>query len=154
MNDTDRILAALSGGGWPGMGAAAQDDDSETFLPRGMAGMTVTSVTAGATLPAECKLSAFMRIQRLVLNSAGLVDLSYVQDIKIGTISLNIGSQPVAAAAFARDAVGTELEASVWASPSVFPVVYLYNNTAGTVVYSGGLFGRVSLGRPSGAVAS
>lgn len=152
MNDTDRILEALSGGGWPGMGADGEDD--EKALPRGMAGMAVTSVTTGATTTANCNLNAYMRIQRLVLNPAALVDLSYVSDIKIGTISLNIGTQPIAAAAFARDAIGTGLEAAVWASPSVFPVVYIYNNTGGTVVYSGGLFGRVSLGRPSGAVAS
>lgn len=150
MSDTDRILAALSGGGWPGMGA----EDTEDALPRGMAGMAVTSITTGSTTACNCQLNAYMRLSRLVLNPAAVVDLSYVSDIKIGTISLNIGTQPVAAVAFARDAVGTELEAAVWASPSVFPVVYLFNNTGGTVVYSGGLFGRVSLGRPSGAVAS
>lgn len=150
MNDTDRILEALSGGGWPGMGA----DDGDSGLPRGMAGMTVTSITTGSTTACNCQLNAYMRIARLVLNPAALVDLSYVSDIKIGTISLNIGTQPIAAAAFARDAIGTDLEAAVWASPSVFPVVWIYNNTGGTVVYSGGLFGRVSLGRPSGAVAS
>lgn len=151
MNDTDRILSALSGGGWPGMGA---DDDGENALPRGMAGMTVTSVTTGSTTTSNCNLNAYMRIQRLVLNPAALVDLSYISDVKIGTISLNVGTQPIAAAAFARDAIGTGLEAAVWASPSVFPVVYIFNNTGGTVVYSGGLFGRVSLGRPAGAVAS
>jgi hypothetical protein len=151
MNETDRILEALSGGGWPGMGG---DDDGEQALPRGMAGMTVTSITTGSTSNCNCPLNAYMRIARLVLNPAALVDLSYVADIKIGTISLNIGTQPIAAAAFARDAIGTGLEAAVWASPSVFPVVSIFNNTGGTVVYSGGLFGRVSLGRPAGAVAS
>lgn len=150
MSDTDRILAALSGGGWPGMGAEGDED----ALPRGMAGMAVTSITTGSTTACNCQLNAYMRISRLVLNPAAVVDLSYVSDVKIGTISLNIGTQPVAAVAFARDAVGTELEAAVWASPSVFPVVYIFNNSGGTIVYSGGLFGRVSLGRPSGAVAS
>lgn len=151
MGDTDNILRALSGGGWPGVGGSEED---ESFLPRGMAGMSVTSITTGTTTPCNCQLTAYLRIQRLVLNPAAVVDLSYVADIKIGTISLNIGQQPIAAAAFARDAVSTELEAAVWASPSVYPVVYMFNNTGGTVVYSGGLFGRVSLGKPSGAVAS
>lgn len=141
-DDVDNILNALSGG------------DAEEALPRGFAGITPTSIAAAATTDVSCPLYAFMRLQRLVLNSAALVDLCYVVDIKIGTISLNVGTQPAPAAAFARDAVGTNLEAAVWASPSVAPTIRLFNNTGGAIVFSGVLFGRVSLSRPEGAVAS
>jgi hypothetical protein len=142
-DETDRILQALSGNG--------SDEDA---LPRGMAGMTIVTVAAAATTPCPCPISAYLRLQKLVLNPAALVDKVYVQDVKIGTISLNIGSAPIPAVAFARDAIGTQLEAAVWASPSVAPVVYMSNQTAAGIECAGGLFGRVSLGRPAGAVAS
>jgi hypothetical protein len=143
-DETDRILQALSGAG----------GDEEDALPRGMAGMTITTVAAAATTPCACPISAYLRLSKLLLNPAALVDKVYVADIKIGTISLNIGSAPIPAVAFARDAIGTHLEAAVWASPSVAPVIYMSNQTAAGIEFAGGLFGRVSLGRPSGAVAS
>jgi hypothetical protein len=139
-DDVNSILSQLSG-------------DEDGSLPRGMVGLTPTAIANGATTDVNCPMSAWMRVARLVLNPAAVVDLSYVQDIKIGTISLNIGTQPITCAAFARDAVGTSLEAAVWASPSVPPVVRIFNNTAASITYSGGIFGRVSLVRPEGASA-
>lgn len=138
---------------WPQVGddvsAILQELQGEEDYPKGFAGLVPTSVAAGATLPVNCPLTAYLKSNRLVLNPAAIVDLSYVQDIKVGTISLNVGSQPVPASAFARDAVGTTIDAAVWATPSVPPVVYIFNNTAAAIVYSGGFFGPVSLKAPS-----
>jgi hypothetical protein len=140
-DDVDQILRDLSG-------------DDSSALPRGFAGMTVTSIATGATTNCTVPLNAFLRIKRPLLGAAACVDLSYVQDIKVGTISLNVGTQPIPCVAFARDAVGTYIDAAVWASPSVAPVIVIYNNSGGTIVYAGGIFGDVSLQRPAGAVAA
>lgn len=146
--------------GWGNMGADDVDSilsqlqgDAPSNLPRGFAGMTPTSITTGSTIDVNVPLNAFMRIKRLLLNAAACVDLSYVSDIKVGTISLNIGTQPIPCVAFARDAVGCFIDAAVWASPSVYPVIKIYNNTGATVVYSGGVIGDVSLQKPATGVA-
>lgn len=150
-------------GGWNGAPMGADDVDSilrdlsgdgGDSLPRGFAGMTVTSIATGATTNCTVPLNAFLRIKRPLLGAAACVDLSYVQDIKVGTISLNVGTQPIPCVAFARDAVGTYIDAAVWASPSVAPVIVIYNNSGGTIIYAGGIFGDVSLQRPAGAVAA
>jgi len=133
------ILAQLQG-----------DDDDEAGLPKGFAGITPTSVAAGGAVGLPCPLTAFLKVRRLCLGGAACVDLSYVSDIKVGTISLNVGSQPVPCVAFARDAVGTSIDAAVWATPSVPPVVYVSNGTAAAIVYAGGFFGPVSLQAPQG----
>jgi hypothetical protein len=83
-----------------------------------------------------------------VMGSAACVPLSYVSDIRVGTTSLNVGSQPVPCECFAKDAVGTTINAAVWAGPAVQPVVNVLNGTGGTITYSGGFFGPVSLTPP------
>lgn len=150
-DDVDDILDAIQG-----------DDDYEDEMgatkrrkklrnrdfPIGFAGLTPTSIGTGVTSDVTVPLQAWLRPNRLVLGAAACVDLSYVMDVKVGTISLNVGSQGVPCAAFARDAVGTSLNAAVWASPSVPPVVRIYNNTGGTIVYAGGFVGPVSRSEP------
>ncbi len=135
-DDVDDIMAQLSG-------------DEDAGYPKGFAGLAPTSVGIGATVNVPCPLNAYLKPNRLVLNAAALVDLSYVQDIRVGTISLNVGTQPVPCAAFARDAVGTTIDAAVWAGPAVYPVVSIFNNTAAAIVYGGGIFGPVSLKPPA-----
>lgn len=152
-DDTDDILRALSGD----EGGDSAQLEQERALPRGMAGVEPQSVGAAQSVAFDFPITAFMRIQKLVANSAALVDLVYVTNISVGTISLNISQKPVPMAAFARDAIGTQLEAAVWASPSVHPVVTVLNSTTQAITVSLGLFGRVALGArdlPRGAQAA
>ena len=124
------------------LGRLGEDINSDD-VPGGFAGLGATSVTTLITSNITVSLNAYLRPDRLVLGAASIVDLCRVNDIKVGTISLNVGSLGCSANCFARDAVGTRLRAAVTASPSVPPVVVFYNGTAGTVIVEGGLFGPV-----------
>jgi len=148
-------------GGWPNVVVGDDDDDllsslqgdasamSDAKYPKGFAGLTQTSLATLVTQAITAPLNAYMKVRRLVINAAGIVDKSFVNNISVGTISLNVGTQGAAAVAFARDAVGTSIDAVVWASPSTPPIVTIYNRTAGTIVYEGALFGPVSLTDPT-----
>jgi hypothetical protein len=122
------------------MGESAAADD----LPGGFAGLGATSVTTLTTSNISVTLNAVLRPDRLVLGAASIVDLCRVNDIKVGTTSLNVGTLGAAAVAFARDAVGTRLRAAVTASPTTPPVVQFYNGTGGTIIVEGALFGPVA----------
>ena len=121
------------------LGEDVQADD----VPGGFAGLGATAITTLVTTNITCALNAFLRPDRLVLGAAAIVDLCRVNDIKVGTISLNVGSSGASANCFARDAIGTRLRAAVTASPSVPPVVAFYNGTAGTITVEGAIFGPV-----------
>lgn len=110
-------------------------------LPIGFAGLTTTaSLGAGLTFTSDVPIKTAFRPDRLVLNTVAL-DLD-VADIVIGTIRLNVGSQPVPGVCFARDAIGTRLKCAVVATPSVFPQVVLVNPTAAAILLpKGGFFG-------------
>lgn len=135
-DDVDDILNSLEGG---------------EELPVGFAGLTPTDITTLLTSDIAVPLSAWLRIERLVLGAAACVDKSRVMDVKVGTISLNVGTQGVPCVAFKNDSVGTRIYAAIWASPAVPPTVRIYNGTAGTITYEGGLFGPVSRTQPQGA---
>jgi hypothetical protein len=126
------ILEALSGD--------VQADD----VPGGFAGLGETSVTTLVTSNITCAITAYLRPDRLMLGAACTVDLCRVEDLKVGSISLNIGSSGAAAKCFAHDAVGSRLRAAVTASPAVPPVVRFYNGTAGTIKVEGAIFGPVT----------
>lgn len=119
------------------------EDVASDDLPGGFAGLGTTAIVAGATTAITCSLNAYLRPDRLVLGAAAIVDLMRVSDIKVGTISLNVGTLGASANCFARDAIGTRLRAAVTASPSVPPVVTVFNGTAGTVSVEGAIFGPV-----------
>lgn len=141
-DDVDEIMAQLSG-----------PDDSS--YPRGFAGLTPTSIAAAATgTPVSAPLNAWLKIQKLCLNTAALVDTFRVVRIDVGTIALNVGQQPVPGVCFARDAVGTQLDAAVWASPNVSPIVTFANGTTAAIVVEGGFFGPVSRSAPQENLAS
>ena len=140
-DDVDDILDAIEG-------EEPRKKLKNSDFPRGFAGLTPTSIVAGATSDVPCPLQAWLRPNRLTLGAAACVDLSYVLDVKVGTISLNVGSQPAPCVCFARDAIGTSLNAAVWASPSVPPTVRIFNNTAGAIVYAGAFYGPVSRTEP------
>lgn len=149
-DDVEDILNAIQGDDDDDeMGAAKKRRNiNNRNFPRGFAGLTPTSIGAGVTADVSCPLQAWLRPNRLCLGAAACVDLSYVMDVKVGTISLNVGSQGVPCVVFARDSIGTELNAAVWASPSVPPVVRILNGTAGAIVYAGGFVGPVSRSEP------
>lgn len=117
------------------------DDDDN--LPRGFAGFTPTSVLAGATTPVPIPLNANIRIDTLKLQTAATVALCYVNDLKVGTISLNVGQQGAAADSFRYDAVGTTMKGAVWGTPPVPPLVMFNNGTGATIVVAGAIFGPV-----------
>ena len=127
----DDILSSL--------GADIDQDD----LPGGFAGLTPTSVLTLTQVNISVPLNAFLRPDRLCLGTAATVALCRVVDLKVGTISLNVGQQPANADAFRYDAIGTRLKAAVTASPSVPPTVVFSNGTGGTIVVDGSIFGPV-----------
>lgn len=130
--DENDVFASLMG-----------DDSTGDDVPGGFAGLGATSVATLTTSNITVPLNAFLRPDRLVMGAASVVDLCRVNDIKVGTTSLNVGSLGACAVAFARDAVGTRLRAAITGSPSVPPVVQFYNGTAATIIVEGALFGPV-----------
>lgn len=140
--------------GWPNVVAGDDDDlldalSGDEKYPKGFAGLTPTTITTLVTTPISVPLNAYLKPNRLVLGAAAVVDKSFVQNLSVGTISLNVGTQGCCAVAFARDAQGTMIDAAVWASPSTPPIVTIYNGTSGTIIYEGGVFGPVSLVDPT-----
>jgi hypothetical protein len=113
-------------------------------LPGGFAGLGQTAVPTLTTANISVALNAVLRPDRLVLGAAAVVDLCRVNDIKVGTTSLNVGSLGACARAFAHDAQGTRLRGAVTASPTTPPIVQFYNGTAATIQVEGALFGPVA----------
>lgn len=152
-DDIDELVAELSG-----------DDDDIDFsgdarpvrgkpdtykvkdLPIGFAGLTPTQVGIGATSIIDCPVKTAFRPDRLVLEAAlaagtDVLPNARVNDIIIGTIRLNVGSQPVPGRSFRYDAIGTRLRCAVVATPSVFPQVSITNTNAAAINVEGGFFG-------------
>jgi len=136
-DDVQDILDAIRGDGETVDPSKVSAND----LPVGFAGLVVTSMATLTTNPIRVPISAYLRPDRLLLGQASCVALVRVTDVKVGTISLNIGENPIPAEAFRYDAVGTRLRAAVTASPSVPPIVSIYNGTGGTIIAEGGIFG-------------
>lgn len=116
--------------------------------PRQFCGFTPTSLatTVSGTIAVPLKANIFL--DRPLFGQAACVALSRCTDIAVGTISMNVGSQPIPCEAWRYDATHCMLNFPVLASPSVPPTVSVDNQTAGTVVYEGGFIGRVSSARP------
>lgn len=124
----------------------ALGDDFADDLPGGFAGLTQTSVATLTQANITVPLNADLRPDRLCLGTAATVALCQVVDMKVGTISLNVGQAPANADAFRYDAVGTRLRAAVTGTPSVPPTIVFYNGTGGTIVVQGSIFGPVRRG--------
>lgn len=115
-------------------------------LPIGFAGLTPTQVAIGGTSVIDVPVKTAFRPDRLVLEAAlaagtDVLVNARVNDIIIGTIRLNVGSQPVPGRAFRFDAIGTRLRCAVVATPSVFPQVSITNTNAAAINVEGGFFG-------------
>jgi len=120
-------------------------------VSRQFCGFTPTTLTTGLSGTIAVPLKANMYLDRPVFGQASCVALSRCTDIAVGTISMNVGSQPIPCEIWRYDATGNFLNFPVMASPSVAPTVSVTNATAGTLVYEGGFLGRVSSARPPGA---
>jgi hypothetical protein len=115
-------------------------------LPIGFAGLVPTTVGIAGTSVIDCPVKTAFRPDRLVLEAAlaagtDVLPNARVNDIIIGTIRLNVGSQPVPGRCFRFDAIGTRLRCAVVATPSVFPQVSITNTNAAAIAVEGGFFG-------------
>lgn len=107
-------------------------------LPISFVGIPVTSLTT-ALVTVQIPIQRNLRPDRLVIDrvQAAAID---VQDLKIGTISLNASVNPIPADAFAPDAIGTAIRAVTVATPAVGMQITV-KASAGTPVLRGAIFG-------------
>lgn len=112
--------------------------ESQGELQRVAAGIPQSSLAAAAQAIVSIVVSEEFRPDRIVLSDAATA--LDVLDVSIGTKSLNVSSDPISGACFAKDAVGTYLSGYT-AKPGVGFKIRFENNTAGAVVIAGGVFG-------------
>lgn len=152
IGDIDDLVDELSGDDddvdFSGDAGARRKPDTYKVkdLPIGFAGLTPTQVAIGGTSVIDCPVKTAFRPDRLVLEAAlaagtDVLPNARVNDIIIGTIRLNVGSQPVPGRSFRYDAIGTRLRCAVVATPSVFPQVSITNTNAAAINVEGGFFG-------------
>jgi hypothetical protein len=113
-------------------------EDKAGVLQRLAAGIPRSSIAAAGTYDAQITNSEPFRPDRIVLNTAA--QALDVTNVRIGTKSLNVTSNPISGNCFAEDAVGTQLQGYT-AQPGVGFVISFANNTAGAITTSGGVFG-------------
>lgn len=107
-------------------------------IQRIMAGLPRQSVAAGATGELAVNTSEPFRPERLVLSTAA--QAFDVLNIRIGTKSLNVTSNPISGNCFSEQAIGTHV-VGYTAQAGVGFVVSVQNNTAGAITSGGGVFG-------------
>lgn len=132
--------------GAAGRSQRARESYNVADLPIGFAGLTPTTVAIGGTSVIDVPVKTAFRPDRMVLEAAlaagtDVLPNARVNDIIIGTIRLNVGSQPVPGRSFRYDAIGTRLRCAVVATPSVFPQVSITNTNAAAILVEGGMFG-------------
>lgn len=99
-------------------------------LPQNFAASVPQTVAAGASrVNLEIKLLRVLRPDRLVFDRVQAASL-LVDDVKIGTTSLNASVGSIQADAFAPDANGTSMRATVTGSPMLSINVTVSNKTA------------------------
>lgn len=102
------------------------------------AGIPRQAVAAGAAADLSIVVAEHFRPDRIVLSvAAQALD---VTNVKIGTKSLNVTSNPISGNCFAQDAVGTHLQGYT-AQAGIGFVISVTNNTAGSITTGGGAFG-------------
>jgi hypothetical protein len=107
-------------------------------LQRVMAGIPQQSIAAGASFDATVNVSEEFRPDRIILNTASWA--LNVTNVRIGTKSLNVTSNPLSGECFARDSVGGYLQGYT-AQGGVGFVIQFTNPTAGAIVCAGGVIG-------------
>jgi len=101
-------------------------------------GIPRSSIAAAATYDATIVNQEPFRPDRIVLSTAA--EALDVTNVRVGTKSLNLTSNPISGRCFAADAVNTQLQGYT-ATPGVGFVISFVNNTAGAITTSGGVFG-------------
>ena len=107
-------------------------------IQRIMAGIPRIAIAAAATTEVSVTVSEPFRPERLVLSTAAqALDLN---NLRIGTKSLNVTTNPISGNCFHEQAVGTHV-VGYTAQAGVGFVLSLVNNTAGSITTGGGVFG-------------
>lgn len=132
----DPMEAYMSGTEIVGARRTAQRDNG--VMQRIAAGVPRQAVAAAASADLQVTVSEPFRPDRIVLSTAA--QALDVTNVKIGTKSLNVTSNPISGNCFSEDAVGTELQGYT-AQPGVGFVISVQNNTAGSITSGGGVFG-------------
>lgn len=107
-------------------------------LQRVMAGIPQQSIAAGATFEAAVNVSEAFRPDRIILNTASWA--LNLTNVRIGTKSLNVTSQPLSGECFARDSVGGYLQGYTATAGVGFTLTFV-NPTAGAITCAGGVIG-------------
>lgn len=107
-------------------------------LQRVCAGIPSSSLGAGLSTDVQVTVSEPFRPDKIILSVAS--QALNVTNIKIGTKSLNVTSNPISGNCFSEQAIGSHLEGYT-AQPGVGFVISLQNPTGGAITIGGGVFG-------------
>jgi len=111
---------------------------SQGQIRRIAAGLPRQAVAAGASADLTVSVSEPFKPEKLILSTAA--QALDVTNIKIGTKSLNVTSNPIPGNAFSEQAIGTTLNGYT-AQAGVGFVVSVTNNTGASITTGGGAFG-------------
>lgn len=107
-------------------------------IQRLAAGVPRTAIAAAASADLTVTVQEAFRPDRVVLSvAAQALD---VTNVKVGTKSLNVTSNPISGNCFSEQAIGTNL-CGYTAQPGVGFVISCTNNTAASITSGGGVFG-------------
>lgn len=120
------------------VGARVAVDQSAGKIQRIMAGIPVQSLAAAASADVAVTVSEPFRPERLILETAA--QALQVNNLRIGTKSLNVTNNPISGNCFSEDSVGSHV-VGYTAQAGVGFVLSLTNPTAGAVSSGGGVFG-------------
>lgn len=111
-------------------------------LPQSFVGIPYTTLVLATRTFIQVPVQRDIRPDRLVLPDT-VCQLCQIDDVRVGTVSLNASMQPVPAECFHVLAFGTRLRATVTATPSVgIGITVTQHTTAGGgIVFCGAIFG-------------
>lgn len=129
-DDADSIMRAISGADIVG-GSGRRQQVNAASLPVSFVGVPSTAIPASSTgTTIQVPIQRAIRPDRFLISRSSITAGALVNDIKVGTISLNASVNPVPGDAFAADAMGTAIRAVVTAVPAVGIQVTISNSTA------------------------
>lgn len=136
-----RVGAIVGAAEDPGAPETESAQDAKN-LPQSFVGIPYTQCNVGERTYIQCKIERDLRPDRMILPydvARGYV----INDIRVGTISLNASINPVVGTAFAGTTFGTRLRATVTATPNNgISLEVTRRDTASTGLYfCGGIFG-------------
>jgi hypothetical protein len=120
------------------VGAGRVVQSNAGTLRRLAAGVPRQAIGAAASYDAQITNTEAFRPDRIVLNTAA--QALDVTNVKVGTKTMNVTSNPISGNCFSEQAIGTQLEGYT-AQAGVGFVISFTNNTAGSITTSGGVFG-------------